>query len=293
MTRRRPDHRSLRRGRAALLVGLIGFAVLLVPAPPGYARDKVDEDTFGKPDVVLALIKPLKEVSGLAVSATGDLIAHNDELAKTWHISVVDGAIMKSLEFKHVGRSFLGDFEGVARVGEATWMINSRGYLFRTIPGEDFVAVYDTRLGRKCEVEGLAWWRQRNALLIACKRTSGKKLKGKAVLFTWSLETHTPERGRITIDLKELKKIHDLKTFRPSGVAVRDDGSELLVLSSKARAIAVLSAEGDLLRVHKLNKTYHPQPEGIAILADGTLVIADEGENGPGTLSLYHTGETR
>lgn len=276
-----------------MLAGLIGFAVWLVLAPPGYARDKVDDQAFGKPDVVLALIKPLKEVSGLAVSATGDLIAHNDELAKTWHISTVDGAILKSLEFKHVGRSFLGDFEGVARVGEATWMINSRGYLFRTIPNEDFVAVYDTRLGRKCEVEGLAWWRQRNALLIACKRTSGKKLKGKAVLFTWSLETHTPERGRITIDLKVLKKTHGLKTFQPSGVAVSGDGSELFVLSSKVPAIAVLSADGDLLRVHKLKKKHHPQPEGIALLGDGTLVIADEGEKGPGTLSLYYAGKTR
>lgn len=292
--RQRPDQESGQRIRRVLLAGLITIALPLFVANPGFAGDTDNhKQGLGKPDAVLALQAPLKEISGLAVSAAGDLIAHNDELAKTWHMSPLDGSITGSLEFKQGNRSFLGDFEGVARVDEATWVINSRGFLFRAIPGENFVSVYDTGLGRTCEVEGLAWWQQKNGLLVACKRTSRKKLKGKAVLYVWSLETRTLAPGRIKIDLKTLKKDHGLKTFQPSGVALGHDGSEILVLSSGVPAIAVLNAEGTLLRVRKLKKKHHPQPEGIALLPDGTLVIADEGEKGPATLSLYHVEKTR
>lgn len=251
-----------------------------------------------KPADILALGPQLIEVSGLAYSGNGHLIALNDEIARSFFLDTDDGKIRDVFEFKRRGRSYLGDFEGVAKVGKAIWMINSRGFLLRSVPGTDEVATYNTGLEDVCEVEGLAWWAKRETFLIACKKTytdnyGDTQLFNKAVIFQWSVETKSLVARPFTIGLKKLKKRYGFKTFRPSGLTVTASGNKIVVLSSKEKAIVVLSRKGKLLSGQRLRGKYHPQPEGIALLPDGSMVIADEGKRGPATLTLYRRAKTR
>lgn len=272
----------------------VALAAILAGLPAGYTDDQTVLDwAFKKPDLVLELGKELKEISGLDVDAGGNLIAHNDEQAKSILLSRVDGQVLETFEFKHGNRPILGDFEGIARVDDMTWLINSHGFLFRSKPGSDEVAVYNTGLEGICEVEGLAYWPARNAHVIACKTMRTKEFGKKAALFLWSLEHHSLDRVPVTISFKKLKKRFGIKSFHPSAVAISADGTQLLVLSSSTTALAILSADGDLLHAQKLKAKRHPQPEGLTLLPDGTLVIADEAQKGPATLTLYRSTETR
>ena len=57
------------------------------------------------------------------------------------------------------------------------------------------------------------------------------------------------------------------------------------MLSARKSALAELSAEGALLSARALD---HEQPEGVAVLADGAMVIVDEAEDGGRSLlSIY------
>ena len=46
-------------------------------------------------------------------------------------------------------------------------------------------------------------------------------------------------------------------------------------------------AQGEVMGVRKLKKKHHVQPEGLAFLEDGTMIIADEGRNKRGRITTY------
>jgi uncharacterized protein YjiK len=60
-----------------------------------------------------------------------------------------------------------------------------------------------------------------------------------------------------------------------------------LVLAGRERAIAELTETGEVAAVARLRHHDHPQAEGLAVAKDGALLVADEGGNGRGTLSVY------
>jgi uncharacterized protein YjiK len=56
----------------------------------------------------------------------------------------------------------------------------------------------------------------------------------------------------------------------------------------RQRAVIEIDNEGQLVAARTLPLAdRHPQPEGIELLADGRLVIADEGSRGRARLTLY------
>lgn len=285
--------------RAVLSVLCLALSLVLAGNHTALAKGKTAPRwSVEEPADVLELAPQLIEVSGLAYNGNGHLIALNDEIARSFFLDTDDGKIRDIFEFKRRGRSYIGDFEGVAKVGKAIWLINSRGFLLRSVPGTDEVATYNTGLEDICEVEGLAWWAKKKTFLIACKNTytdnyGDVELYNKAVIFQWSIEKKSLRATPFRIGLKKLKKRYGFKSFHPSGLAVTNNGNRIVVLSSKEKAIVVLSQKGKLLHGQRLRRKYHPQPEGIAILPNGSLVIADEGKRGPATLTLYHRAKTR
>ena len=69
---------------------------------------------------------------------------------------------------------------------------------------------------------------------------------------------------------------------------VRDQGTgHFFVLASKGGWILELDPLGALVGTARLDERLHPQAEGIAILSDGTFVIADEGGRSAGKLTIY------
>jgi uncharacterized protein YjiK len=232
----------------------------------------------------------LSEVSGLALDATGRLFGHQDERAIVYRIDVDDGEVVASFDVGRNGRR--GDFEGIAFAGSRMFLITSNGELLEFGEGADDETVefsrQRTRPGRLCvDIEGLEYDAPGNALLIACKQPA-HELLDRLILLRFSLRSREiDDVPFIDEPLTTLSGFGLDPAFSPSGVAIHPLTRTILVLAARQRAVVEFDRDGHLLGAARLRGRHHEQPEGIAIMRDGTLLIADEGGSEDATLTLY------
>lgn len=233
-----------------------------------------------KPPASLPLHSGLREVSGIAITSDGRLLAHNDERGTVYEVDRVTGRMLR--QFAVGERRLREDFEDIALAADSIWLVNSSGELFSFVEGADRENVsftrYSTGLSAKNDVEGLCYDPATDALLLACKARPGVDSAGVRAVYAFDLPTRTllPD-PRYLIDLGELRRRFGAKEFRPAGIARHPDTGHFLLISAVGNSIVELAPEGRVLAFADLPKKYHEQPEGIAIDSAGTLLIASEG----------------
>ena len=99
-------------------------------------------------------------------------------------------------------------------------------------------------------------------------------------------------RPRISIPLKDLDERGLGKNFHPSSIEVHPETKTLILVAAREEAMVELSPDGQILATRELKRRAHPQPEGLAFLLDGSLIMADEGQGGRGTLTRYARTQT-
>jgi hypothetical protein len=228
----------------------------------------------------------LNEVSGLAAAGPGVVLAHGDE----------DGTIVefdyrrgKRLRILTLGRPVVtGDFEGIEIVGRRVSLMTSDGRVFSgDVPASatviEPVSVGDTGLGRFCELEGLAADGD-GGFLLPCKTPRTREPVAQLSLWRWS-----PSGGAAQAPLRlAVPGGAPGGRMHPSAIARSASGS-LVLLFGQERAIGEFSPSGAPISVWGFDARRHPQPEGLAITADGWLLVADEAD-GPakrGTITVY------
>jgi len=237
------------------------------------------------------LTRALDEISGLATTADGRLLAHEDQRAIVYELDPRSGDVAKKFALGHKLR---GDFEGIAAVGDTVYLVTSTGKLVRGPEGADGkevdYEVFDTKVGERClEIEGLAYEPNEQLLLLACKQARGRTQD--VLLFRWSLERERlsePIWRTLPQSALALPGAHG--PFRPSGIARDPRSGHWLLLSAAPPALAELSAGGELLQVRALDGARHRQPEGITMAPDA-LWIADEGAGKRARLAAYGLGK--
>ena len=249
---------------------------------------------FDRPDVAVDLDDDLDEISGLTVLADGRLAAVQDEDGIIYVLDPATGAITQEIDFEGDG-----DYEGIERVGEALWVLRSDGTLFEVTgwdDGDPDVDRHETDLDEEHDTEGLAYDAARRRLLIACKEYPGKGLKGQRAIYAFDLDSEqlAPEPAFL-VDMEAvgaslgehpvnravrgvLDPLVTLRGFKPSAVALHPGTREVYVLSSVQKVVVVLAPDGALRAVWPLPDALFAQPEGLALLPDGTLFIASEGD---------------
>jgi len=95
-------------------------------------------------------------------------------------------------------------------------------------------------------------------------------------------------KPRFLISTKKLKNKFDIKDFSPSGIVKHPVSGNFYIISANIRAMIEISPDGKILAAIKLDKKYHKQPEGISMLPDGSLIIADEGNGGKGFITIIN-----
>ena len=261
-------------------------------APPAAVAPAQGASLFATvADVHWGLPNRLKEISGLAVTRDGRLLAHGDERAVVSEIDIASGRLVKSFS---VGSPVEpGDFEGIA-VGErdAVYLIDSAGRVLRFAEGANDASVpfeaFDTGLANICEVEGLAFLPAQQSLIIACKVNHGQGMKKKVALYAWSVRTRTlaPQPWLVT-RAATIAAAAGVDEFHPSSVEIDPATGRVILLAGRENAMAELNPDGTLVAARRLGET-HNQAEGGAIMPDGALVIADEGASGlRGGVSRY------
>jgi uncharacterized protein YjiK len=243
----------------------------------------------------------LAEASGLAFTSDGRLLCHDDEKGIIYEIDHKSGKIVKRF---YLGRIFLerDDFEGIAtkkgdtRSGKAgsdtIFLVNSSGTILRFLEGKDKEHVsfqtFKTPLTTKNNVEGLAYDPVTDCLLLACKGDAGKGYKDDKAVYAFSLKTYKLlPKPRFLLSLNAITKQTGEKEFNPSAIERHPVTGHFFVLAFNGHAMVEMDADGNLVGVSSLPKSVNPQPEGLAIAADGTMVICNEGQGKAGLISVY------
>jgi hypothetical protein len=284
--------RNRRTRRGGVAVSLVALA--LAPGSRGaVVRQSVpwlDRVALDTPPAAHWLPARLREISGLALTDDGRLLTHDDERAVVYEVDA-RGTLRKG--FGLGDPIALGDFEGIATARGLVYLVTSDGMIYETSEGgsneRTRYEAYDTGLGGRCEVEGLAFDPDRDALLLACKNLRDEALEGSVAIFGWSFVTRSIVPHPILVDMRALTGPIGVRRFQPSGIARVEATGTYLLLAGPQAAVAEISPTGDVLTVRRLDPTRHPQAEGIAVTADGRLAIADEGGDGRGRITIYAT----
>lgn len=268
---------------------------------------------FSAVQLITQLDDELQEISGLGYDEMGndELLAVEDERGKVYRLNARSGRILWSVDFWKDG-----DYEGVEMVGGTVWVVKSTGTLYHiTHLGEPHQAVekFNTHLTSDNDVEGLAYDRAGNRLLLACKadvRDDGNSKEGRYI-YAFDLSTNTlSDQPVIAIQQQAVRehlgtcpltatyaKLRDFFVERdeyrlaPSAIAVHPTTGRIFLASSAGKVLMVLSPDGQIEHLERLDKDLLPQPEGLAFGTDGSLYISTEAKKGE-PARLYRVPQT-
>jgi uncharacterized protein YjiK len=241
---------------------------------------------FESPTATFAMPGRLDEISGLAVTPDGRLFGHNDERGTVHEIDRMTGEVGK--RFSIGDPPLQADFEGLAVAGERFFLVTSAGLLheFREVGDRETSPhrVTDLGVGGACEVEGLDYDARSDALLVACKVTSPER--GSIVVHRVPLDPERPRPAPLEISRAQLTAFGLRTEFQPSSIAVSPAGT-LLLTSAAPEALIEVNEAGRVIAGVDLPGRRHPQTEGLAFGADGTLWMSDEQNGQPGQVTAY------
>jgi uncharacterized protein YjiK len=209
-----------------------------------------------------------------------------------------------------------GDYEGIARVDDTVYVLKSEGTLYKI---EDYrsdsitVLVYPTGITAK-DSEGLCYDKDNNRLLIAPKENPlrGEGSKDFRIIYDFDLKTmklkdepaytfsiDTLKRfaanNRVTLPVKSKKKkkpAEPVLRFRPSAICIHPLTKDVYLLSSEDFMLFIFGNKGEIKNIFLLNPLLFSQPEGIAFLKNGDLLISNEGQSKTPAILLrfnYHS----
>ena len=186
------------------------------------------------------LPRRLREISGLALTADGRLLAHHDEAAVVFELDLRTGAVVKEFQLAGVGGPVRDDFEGIAAAEERLYLITSDGRLYEFREGAAGESVlftmYATGAGRRCEIEGLAHDPGRRALLLVCKQSRGDTPEDRLEIHVWPLERRRlDDAARIVLDAGELATPLGERGFHPSGIELHPESGHYFVVAARQR----------------------------------------------------------
>jgi uncharacterized protein YjiK len=243
---------------------------------------------INQPDQTLFLSSKLKEVSGLSTAKVDSVILTiQDEKGLIYHINKSDGRILR--EEKFAGK---GDYEGIERVGDTTYIVTSNGDIYCYSDAEDETQIHKTDLEVSQDIEGLGYSPELHALLVACKGRKNGEEKHLRSIYAFDLATKKlSSQPLFVIDGKEiaekLKREKPTPYFSPSAIAMTRDGA-YYILSSVAKALIVVEKNGKCRSGVNLSGALHSQPEGILLDNNNTLYISNEGRDGVAKIYVYH-----
>jgi uncharacterized protein YjiK len=249
-------------------------------------------DLAGAPTGRVELPAELAEVSGLAYTADGRLLAHGDEQAVVFQVDATSGKAIKRFGIGGPGGPLAGDFEDIQVVGDRLFLVTSAGEIIEAKEGRDGETVPVVRrtrgLGGACEVEGMSWDEGSGSMLLLCKQTKGKRWKGQVVILSVSAETGEFEpEPRLLVAESELRRVTGSKSFGGSALVRHPRTGTYLMVAGPQRAYAEIDSSGNVLGGGALPAERHPQPEGLAIAPDLTLHISDEAAKGTAAITSY------
>lgn len=285
-----------------------------LPATIQLASIMPTDSTFEKaynmdtPSNTFSLSMGLIEISGLSYYPPKEqLLAVNDERGWLFFLNPKTGEVEDKITFGNNG-----DYEAVEWTGTEVSMIKSNGDIyFFDIGKKELDEVQKTKLNASNDIEGMAYRKSKNELLIACKgnpnlEKSDKykktknvfrydldkgKIKKKPFLSVQDtlLENFVKEmaEGKDWSKKQKKKFKNRAKDFSPSGIAIHPITKDYYLISSQGKTLIVFDDDKNLKSITFLDAKIHRQPEGICFAPNGDLFISNEGKGLGAKLMRY------
>lgn len=236
-----------------------------------------------EPDGQWALPDELAEVSGLAWEGPAAL-AHGDELGRIYRVTPAGGAVIAAA----LTGEPADDFEGIALTPDRVVLSTSSGRLYVVAwPPRGSLAphrVVETRFGRECELEGLAWDNATGTLLLPCKEGKDRGRRSGIAIRRRALDSAAP-LDDVRVSDSALRAA-GLSRFRPSAIEVDRGTGHWILLSARPAALLEITPTGAVVAARTLDRR-HRQPEGLTLTPEGDLLIADEAAGEQAELTRY------
>lgn len=235
------------------------------------------------------LPEDLREVSGIALTADGRLLAHSDERGRIYVIDPRRGMVVKT--FSVGGKSgVVADFEGITTSGDDIYMLVSNGTIYKFREGADGASVpftkLDTGLGRECEFEGITIDPDSAWFVLPCKSIKKKNMRGQLVIYRWRPDGAEASVSVMTVPLVDAVGSNGWKRLSPSDIAIDPLTGNYVLITGPEKALIEISSAGEVVQSRRLPGRLQ-QPEGIAISRDGILMISDESVTKAADITLY------
>ena len=230
----------------------------------------------------------LHEISGLALTPDGRLLAHDDEIGKVYEIDEKRGIILK--RFLLAGTPH-ADFEAITIAGSYIFLMSSNGVFYQFKEGTNGASVpyvkHDTHLGHECEFEGAAYQADSAWMVMPCKTIRKKSLRDQILIYRWRLnDPDSLGPSILTVPVSEVAGQNKWKEFRASDITIDPTTGDYVIISSLEKGLVEVTPEGDVVRAEALPGKHH-QAEGVAITKSGILIVSDEATTKPAAISLY------
>src|ERR1700694_362669 len=230
----------------------------------------------------------LREISGLALTARGTVLTHDDNVGRVYEIDPKTGVLLKGFSLEGGLR---GDFEAITIAGPDVYLLRSNGKIYKFKEGADAEQVpysmYDTGLGKNCEFESLAYEADSSRLLLACKKFLQKKAPKGLLIYRVPLPLgHRSAATALQVPIAKVIGSNKWKNFHPSDINIDPATKNYVIVSSREKGLIVVTPDGEVVRSEPLPGD-HRQAEGVAITPDSILLVSDEANVMPPALTLY------
>lgn len=247
----------------------------------------------GLVDGRLELPHSLREVSGIVAVDPTTIACVQDEVGALYFVDLSGERPVREEPFGP-----RGDYEGLARVGDDFWVLRSDGELLcvRQRGGRLHVADRVRLPAGFAEWEGICYDAERRLLLVLAKHddtATGPRVRpvfgvDPATLRVLADPVATIDVRRLAADAAARDIVVPTKgngdgvratvRLHCSELLALPERGELLVLSAADHVLLRLDRTGGLLGCRALDEGELPQPEGLALLPDGRLLVASEGD---------------
>lgn len=225
----------------------------------------------------------LKEVSGIAYIDNDRFACIQDEQGVIYIYNRAAGKVEKEIPFGSAG-----DYEDIALVGEKAWVVRADGKLFEVDMASGKATAHSTPLTEDHNVEGLAYDKTNNRLLLAIKdeEPGGADYKGIYGFDLAGLKMAKEPVYRIDVTHEAFasdKGKKKNKYVKPSAIGIHPSTGDIYVTDGPKSRLLIMDKNGAMKNLLQLGKAFE-QPEGITFSPGGDLYISNEGNKQPGNI---------
>jgi hypothetical protein len=281
---------------------------------------------FAAPVSVLPLPKSLREISGL-IALDGERVACiQDEKGQFFEVRLNDGVLLTKVRFgpdgdyeglaRVPGAWFAVRSDGVLlRMREVDGSLQAAEAFVLALPQRDCEALCVDRDGTRLLVAGKAQpeggaaeqdrrfvyaWDLATAQLVSepALQLSVEAILAAAVArgLTTPTKASKSSQGVPVAGPSDDPEVAALATAPPprahlalriTELAVNPSTGDVWILSAQDRVLLAVDRRGALVWLHTFAEALLPQPEALAFLPDGDLLVASEGRDGPAVLVRF------